>query len=33
VVVLGADSQSASFADAALAARWTWDNYRWTPAK
>lgn len=33
VVVLGADSQARSFADAALAARWAWDNYKWTPAK
>ena len=33
VVVLGAGSQAQSFADAALAARWTWDNYKWSPSK
>lgn len=33
VVVLGSDSQAASFADARAAAEWVWDNYRWVPAK
>ncbi len=32
VVVLGSDSQNGSFADAATAAKWVWDNYAWVPA-
>ncbi|MEY4744343.1 MAG: hypothetical protein RL272_288 [Candidatus Parcubacteria bacterium] len=33
VVVLGSDSQTRSFGDAAAAAKWVWDNYRWVPAR
>jgi serine-type D-Ala-D-Ala endopeptidase (penicillin-binding protein 7) len=31
IVVLGAESQARSFTDATIAAKWTWDNYRWMP--
>lgn len=30
VVVLGSDTMDSSFHDAQTAARWVWDNYRWT---
>lgn len=33
VVVLGSDSQAASFADAQAAAEWVWANYKWVPSK
>jgi D-alanyl-D-alanine endopeptidase (penicillin-binding protein 7) len=29
VVVLGSDTKTQLFADAEVAARWAWDNYRW----
>lgn len=33
VVVLGSENKADSFKDAAAAARWVWDNYRWVPSK